>query len=272
MRKSFTEYITALGHWGWIVLVDIFSGISGAYLDVSDTWGFPTWLWIILLGIALVLVPFIAFHRLRIKRDDIQGTLDSIKNAMPEIIVEPKVRDNCAYLEVRNTGTEAVFSANARIVEGIKQTEWYSMHWVSWEKIQRPINKDEPVLIEVAIISSETLENDGIYQGGIGLIRTGDKGREVFGASTLEVIEDQKYRETYPVSYPQMIKNKEIVGDKCVIAITITSTPQLKEQFGIRKFSISIDRSGNRKDNKLDFSEICNTSESNLDKKGSLSK
>ncbi len=35
MGKSFKEYITALGYWGWVVLIDVLSGSKGAYLDIS---------------------------------------------------------------------------------------------------------------------------------------------------------------------------------------------------------------------------------------------
>lgn len=79
MWKSLKEYVTALGHWGWIVLVDIFSGITGAYLDVSGIEGFPTWLWVTLLGIALIISPFIAFHKLRKQRDELVTSLEKRK-------------------------------------------------------------------------------------------------------------------------------------------------------------------------------------------------
>lgn len=86
MRESLREYITALGHWGWLVLVDVFSGLVGAYLDISGSkWGVPTWIWITLLGIAFVIVPFIAFHKLRIKRDEMREQLQEIQKAQPSI-------------------------------------------------------------------------------------------------------------------------------------------------------------------------------------------
>ena len=78
MGKSLWEYITALGHWGWFVLIDIFAGLAGAYLDISGKVGFPTWLWMLLLGIAFIVVPFVAFHKVRVQRDKALGAEQSL--------------------------------------------------------------------------------------------------------------------------------------------------------------------------------------------------
>ena len=52
-------------------MVDIISGIAGLILDVTDALSFPTWLWILLLAIGFVIIPFIAFHKMRLQRDSI---------------------------------------------------------------------------------------------------------------------------------------------------------------------------------------------------------
>lgn len=78
MGKSLWEYITALGHWGWFVLIDIFAGLAGAYLDISGKVGFPTWLWMLLLGIAFIVVPFVAFHKVKVQRDKALGAEQSL--------------------------------------------------------------------------------------------------------------------------------------------------------------------------------------------------
>lgn len=71
MSKSLKEYIVSLGIWGWVVLVDIISSAVGGYLDVSGTVNVPAWLWFGLLIIGLIVAPFIAFHKIRIQRDNI---------------------------------------------------------------------------------------------------------------------------------------------------------------------------------------------------------
>jgi hypothetical protein len=70
MWVSFKEYITALGHWGWFVLGDVVSGGAGAYLDVSGRVGFPTFIWILMLLGGLTVAPFMAFHKVRLQRDE----------------------------------------------------------------------------------------------------------------------------------------------------------------------------------------------------------
>ena len=69
------HYIGALG---WFVLLDVFGGVTGAALDISGKANFPTWLWISLLGIAAIVVPFIAFHKVRVQRDKALGAEQSL--------------------------------------------------------------------------------------------------------------------------------------------------------------------------------------------------
>ena len=75
MRKSLFEYIRALGRWGWVVLGDVIAGIAGAFLDISGIWRFPTWIWLILLIIGFIIVPFLAFHKLKLERDELRAKL-----------------------------------------------------------------------------------------------------------------------------------------------------------------------------------------------------
>ena len=74
---SFKEYVLSLGHWGWIVAVDVAYSIVGFALDVSGVTNFPREAWLIPLIAALVIAPFIAFHRLRLKRDALRDALDA---------------------------------------------------------------------------------------------------------------------------------------------------------------------------------------------------
>ncbi len=85
MGKSIREYVTALGHCGWAEGVDVLSGITGAYLDISSKAGFPMWLWILLLALGMAIAPFVAYHKLRIKRDEIQRQLDEIRDTQPRL-------------------------------------------------------------------------------------------------------------------------------------------------------------------------------------------
>ena len=73
MGKSLWEYITALGYWVWFVLIGILLNLASVYLIISGKVGFPTWLLVLLSGIALIVVPFVAFHKVRVQRDKALG-------------------------------------------------------------------------------------------------------------------------------------------------------------------------------------------------------
>ena len=75
MWQSLKEYIAFLGKAGWVVLVDIIGSSIGGYLDVSGNANIPTWLWLGFLLLGLLIAPFIAFHKLRVQRDNIQSEL-----------------------------------------------------------------------------------------------------------------------------------------------------------------------------------------------------
>jgi hypothetical protein len=92
MRKSLKEYITALGHWGWVVAVilvgDIY-GIISSYLSSSNAnFVLPIWAWWVILVVILILSPFIAFHKLRLAKDESQNKLEGILNAKPRLVLK----------------------------------------------------------------------------------------------------------------------------------------------------------------------------------------
>lgn len=73
MLNSLKEYIVSLGRWIWVIIVDVLLAGTGAFLDISKTVQFPTWLWVTLFGMAFIIAPFLSFHKLRKQRDDAQN-------------------------------------------------------------------------------------------------------------------------------------------------------------------------------------------------------
>lgn len=84
------------------MLVDVVLGGAGAYLNISGKLSFPTWLWILLFGIAFIIVPFIVFHKLRLRLDELQSELDGIKNARPNIAL---IKTENSSRPIRNVKT-----------------------------------------------------------------------------------------------------------------------------------------------------------------------
>ncbi len=71
MRKSLNEFSKAFGKWWWVVVIDYGFGIVGVYQTVTVTNTLSQIGWGILLFCAFALPPFIAFHRMRMKRDEL---------------------------------------------------------------------------------------------------------------------------------------------------------------------------------------------------------
>jgi hypothetical protein len=95
---SVVEYVTSLGHWGWVVLVDIGAGLTGAILDVSHTLDIPRWVWITLLSVGAIVAPFIAFHRVRLQRDASRRSYKKLTSSSPNLEM-----NGSPYVDTRTT-------------------------------------------------------------------------------------------------------------------------------------------------------------------------
>lgn len=77
MLKSLTEYSTALGKWGFVVLVELIGSAIGVWFEfnpsvdpaISNIERIRGWVWFSALIAGLVIPPFIAFHIVRKQRD-----------------------------------------------------------------------------------------------------------------------------------------------------------------------------------------------------------
>jgi len=86
MRKHLGEYFISFGIWGYLaLLLSILSGIN-AYSNITGNpisifALVPTWGWLTLLILGLLVTPFFAFHKIRTQ-------LDSYENVQPNIVFE----------------------------------------------------------------------------------------------------------------------------------------------------------------------------------------
>jgi hypothetical protein len=73
MWKSLKEYSAALGYWGLIVIAPVILDIIGVYqLAIGSQFtGIPSWIWFQIAFVFLLLIPFIAFHKVRIRVDNL---------------------------------------------------------------------------------------------------------------------------------------------------------------------------------------------------------
>jgi len=87
MIKSFKEYFAALGKWGFIVAALLIGDILGIIQTYDNLFALPQWGWWLILAVILTVVPFYAFHKLKLKRDELQSQLDIIRNSRPNIVI-----------------------------------------------------------------------------------------------------------------------------------------------------------------------------------------
>ena len=83
MQKHLWEYFKSFGVWGYLTLVlTILSGIN-TYSNITDnpisTFTIvPTWGWLTILIMGLVIAPFFAFHKLRNRLDEYESTQPNV--------------------------------------------------------------------------------------------------------------------------------------------------------------------------------------------------
>jgi hypothetical protein len=160
MWQSLKEYVTSLGRWGWVVIIDFILAGTGAYLDITNAAPIPMWVWITLGLVGLMVAPFIAFHKLRCKRDEIRTELDDIRNAQPLIEVTPKKDNRDIYLDVYNVGEYAEFEAQVEVLEGKSYAhgllDMYSAYWDRTKRDKTKIMKGHRDRLNIATLEMNT--------------------------------------------------------------------------------------------------------------------
>ena len=230
MRKSFIEYIISLGRWGWLVLIDVISGVTGAYLDISGKWGFPTWVWILLLGIAFVVVPFIAFHKLRLRQDELQSELDRIKNERPKIETTVRTQHSNFDIEVLNNGEDAEFEAQIQVLEGkpfvLSLPLNYVTYWENTKNNKTDLKKGQNDWLKIATLQIETpasrLVNFRLHYYEI---------THFEGSAFPKVV--------YANSTSWILGNNQVIRPCIILKVTISSRPSMIGGAFIRTYKLS---------------------------------
>lgn len=134
--------------------MDILAGGIGAYFDISGAWGFPTWLWLIMLGVAVIIVPFIAFHKRRLIWEKTQNELDEIKNERPKIETIVREQRDDFDIEVVNKGEGAEFEAQVEILSGgsfvLSLPHYYSAYWEKTKNDKTELKKGQKDWLKIA--------------------------------------------------------------------------------------------------------------------------
>lgn len=139
---SLQAYVVALGRWGWVVVGEIGLGVVGAVLDVAHVTHFPTQAWLTLILTGLIAPPFIAFHKLRLKRNEL-GREATVKPHVT-VSIEPSWPDGVARLRIENKGGKGTFSACAqRMLHGCPNGPEWDVRWEGSFSRQQQISKND---------------------------------------------------------------------------------------------------------------------------------
>ena len=160
-----------------------------------------------------------------------------VKDNYADIQIKPQIDKNLVVLEVINSGADANFTAEARVIEGVPPKTRYTMCWDSPPHLAHPIKRGGKSTIFVAEKTSAIMgmETPGIVKNGLVIYKWGISGEvERVGATTQDLSDIVKLN----IQYPTMAKP---VDDSCTIEITITSTPSLLTPFDNQKYKIEID-------------------------------
>ena len=95
MWESLKNYIAAFGKWGLLMAAILVGDVLGIIQSYYTEWLIPTWGWWLILVIILIVSPFIAFHKLRVQRDELQAKLQNDKDT-PKLPSPPEL--NLDYL------------------------------------------------------------------------------------------------------------------------------------------------------------------------------
>jgi len=69
MSQIIKEYICAVFHWWWIIVIGIAGGIGGYVLKIWPEFPISRWVWISLPVLGLIIAQFLAYKELWIKYD-----------------------------------------------------------------------------------------------------------------------------------------------------------------------------------------------------------
>jgi len=142
MGKSLWEYVTALGYWGFIVIAPITLDIISVYQLASGNQftGIPSWVWFQVAFVFLLIIPFIAFHRVRVQRDEYSSRLGQNGIAKAFIVVSFRSYE---FVATENGGLQLLFlpridAMPAVHVEDIILELKGERHKTNWQPMDEP--------------------------------------------------------------------------------------------------------------------------------------
>ena len=188
----------------------------------------PWWSWQYSAVVAFIIFVVIVSRKLRSQAQEIE----QFKNAQPEISVTPVLVNNRAILEVRNDGGMADFVAKGRVIGGVPGPELFTMYWEAIPDGRCKIKRGE---IAAILVGEREIgigpRGETFLTGGMVLFKMGASGEQTYPVHTFV---NQTNMATSLMDSTRMVS-------MCVVEVTITSSPALKDRFEEKRFRFSND-------------------------------
>jgi len=199
VRASLVDYMCNVGKLGCCLYFVTF--LSG-YLSVIGLFGadigVPTYVWFLLFIIGALFTPLVAYHKKRMKVNELQGTINKLLGKLPSIEVTSKVYEGNAFLLIKNIGNTAEFTASGQVSNSPLP---FKIAWQGSVGVKKTIAYGDVAILNVASRYYEPNEGKG-------------KQRSIISLNTVE-----SGNNLVPTSEPVKIN------------ISITSIPRLLKPF-----------------------------------------
>ena len=229
MLQSVWEYIRSVCKAWWAVVAFVVAIVSAVLLLLPIQF-VPSWIPWILVGvmvIGLLVAPFGAFHRVRLERDRLKERSEA-KPAIEVVpVAEPIADGNEYYLEVRNVGQGAEFTAQIQILDSNVQIpaglKLYRGWWQQAHRREVNLNRHGFDLLKIARI--ETRGKPGAVEVKLHLN---------FYDPNLNTTNWRYSTGWLPKAGNQALK------PECTLRVDITSNPSLKQPFS-KRYRLTLD-------------------------------
>ena len=222
------------------MIVPVALDVLGVYqlLSGDQVIGVPSWVWFQIALLLFLIIPFIAFHKLRLKLDGTQIELDNIKDGKPSIIVEPTKEGDVYMLKVTNIGEQAIFEAQIKLADedpsvfALSRKSHYQACWDNTEKYRAIIPKGLSASIKIAELYSSPPQFNPLTWH---LFYCGDDNRENYASTSCYFV-----GAFYVHENGSRIPAKPTFEYK--LHIIISSTPSLREGTFQKDYVLSYER------------------------------
>jgi len=165
MIKSFKEYLSVVSKYWWtLVIVIIFTAVGVISLFIPN-FLVPYWVGIMIALIFLVFAQFLAFHKIRIERDDARKGVESIIKKLKKykISINKSEKDASHVLfEYGNQLVSVIFQENVPLILGPVFAYLGFLNIISsrMSRVQEGYDKTEWVLTDMGKLIIEHLRTE----------------------------------------------------------------------------------------------------------------